>query len=212
MSQDTNPWLSKPLPHQPKCVSESVPVREPLRVLGPSSPQLGIPEPAVVDRLPIRDQKDPARLWLVGVHGGAGESTLAALDTTWTAGDHGWPRPPGHDPARVVLVARSNMYGLKRAQLAATQWASGLVPHIELLGLVVVADAPGRLPRPLRDFLQVIKGGVPRTWQVPWVDAWRFGEDLEASGLPRPVKHLVEDLSVIIRRGDAEIVGPDERE
>ena len=212
MSQDTNPWLSKPLPRPPKRTSDSVLVREPVGVVGPSSPQPGVPEPPLVDRLPVREQKKQASLWVVGVHGGAGESTLAALDPTWAAGDHGWPQLPSGDRARVVLVARSSMYGLQRAQLAATQWASGLVPHIELLGLVVVADAPGRLPRPLRDFLQVIQGGVPRTWQVPWVDAWRFGEHLDVSDLPRPVHRLVEDLTVIISRGDAELVGSDEKE
>jgi hypothetical protein len=55
------------------------------------------------------------------------------------------------------------------------QWAAGLVPSVEVLGLVVMADAPGRVPRSLRDLLQVVSGGVPRTWTVPWVEAWRVG-------------------------------------
>ena len=137
---------------------------------------------------------------------------MASLIPTWRAADHCWPRTPGGKSPRVVLVAQSNMHGLQRARLAATQWASGLVPHVELVGLVVVADTPGRLPRPLRDFLQVVKGGVPRTWQVPWVEAWRFGEEPALSELPRAIRNVVEELTVITGLGDDVEVIPDEKE
>ncbi|MEK8229339.1 hypothetical protein NKG05_30690 [Oerskovia sp. M15] len=61
----------------------------------------------------------------------------------WPAAEHGWPQLPGAGAVRVVLTARSSMRGLRAAQAAATQWAAGLVPHVELLGLVIIADAPG---------------------------------------------------------------------
>ncbi|GAB3306092.1 hypothetical protein GCM10027427_35830 [Pseudoclavibacter terrae] len=97
----------------------------------------------------------------------------------------------------MVLTARSNMHGLKAAQRAATQWGSGLVPFADLAGLVVIADAPGRLPRPLRDFAGIVAGGVPRTWHLPWQDSWRLGETPDPEAAHRDVRALISDLTAI---------------
>jgi len=105
--------------------------------------------------------------------------------------------------ARVVLTARSNLRGLRAAQVAATQWASGLVPHVQVLGLVVIADAPGRLPRPLREYAQLVSGGVPRTWTLPWIETWRLGETPELATSPREVRRLVDELTALLRPGAA---------
>jgi hypothetical protein len=78
------------------------------------------------------------------------------------------------------------------------QWAAGLVPSVEVLGLVVMADAPGRVPRSLRDLLQVVSGGVPRTWTVPWVEAWRVGEPPALASSPREVQRLVDELTALL--------------
>ena len=103
------------------------------------------------------------------------DASLAALVPGWRAAAHSWPEVPAGDaPARVVLVTRSSAAGLRATQNAARQWASGAVPPVELLGLVIVADAPGRLPRPLRELAALVAGGVPRTWHLPWVDyVWK---------------------------------------
>lgn len=75
-----------------------------------------------------------------------------------------------------MLVARTHYYGLTRAQLAARQWASAQVPEgVEVLGLVQVADAPGKLPRPLREFAALVAGGFPRVWEIPWIEDLRLG-------------------------------------
>ncbi|MFW1494664.1 DUF6668 family protein, partial [Vibrio parahaemolyticus] len=76
-------------------------------------------------------------MWWVGAHGGAGESTLAALMPGSQAAGHSWPRTASATPARTVLVARSDAHGLRAAQAAMRQWAAGLVPSVEVLGLVV---------------------------------------------------------------------------
>ncbi|MFC0456202.1 DUF6668 family protein [Arthrobacter liuii] len=201
MSDSSNPWLSRPAapgPSAPVSVESQVPP-----ATGPLAPQAGVPAPDRVDQLPIRDRQNEADLWWLGTHGGAGESSLATLVPEWPAAGHGWPRPPGNALARVVLVARSNMRGLRAAQAAATQWAAKLVPHVEVLGLVIVADAPGRLPRPLRDFAQVVGGGIPRTWTVPWIESWRLDEPLALSDAPREVRRLIDDLNALIRPGAA---------
>ena len=53
---------------------------------------------------------------------------------------------------------------------------------------------------------------MPRTWQVPWVEAWRFGEEPALSELPRAIRNVVEELTVITGLGDDVEVIPDEKE
>lgn len=195
MSEPLNPWLSRPTTPPP---TQAAPVASVHDAFGPVAPQRGIPAPDRVDQLPIHDRGATAALWWVGTHGGSGESTLAALMPGTQAAGHAWPRTPSQTPARTVLVARGDARGLRAAQDAMRQWAAGLVPSVEVLGLVVMADAPGRVPRSLRDLLQVVSGGVPRTWSVPWVEAWRVGEPPALSSSPREVQRLVDELTALI--------------
>ncbi|WP_460811274.1 DUF6668 family protein [Microlunatus endophyticus] len=126
---------------------------------------------------------------------------MAGLDDSWAAAGHGWPNRPSPDRLptvhqtvhQTVIVARSHVAGLRAAQTAARQWASGRVPSIHLLGLIIVADAPGRLPRPLRELQQLVSGGVPRTWTVPWVEAWRTAP-ADETNIPRSVRSLCDEL------------------
>ncbi|PFG45147.1 hypothetical protein ATJ97_0069 [Georgenia soli] len=194
----SNPWL----PH-----SDVAPAPTARQVRAPSpsgatAPQPGIPVPDQVDQLPSLEHAAAAPLWWLGAHGGAGEWTMAQLVPQWRAADHAWPLVVnGQTPARTVLVARSSARGLRAAQMAAAQWASGIVPHVTVLGLVVIADAPGRLPRPLRDLIKVVGGGVPRVWQLPWVESWRLGEPVSLKTAPREVRKLVEDLRALLQAG-----------
>lgn len=202
MTDGSNPWVSRPQSPGPLAAEQA---QEPVaRPTGPVAPQRGVPAPDRVDQLAIVERAAPAELWWVGAHGGSAESSLAALVPEWSSADHAWPYVRGQQvPARVVLTARSNVRGLRAAQAAATQWASGLVPSVEVVGLVIVADAPGRLPKPLRDLAQVVAGGVPRTWSVPWIEPWRLGERPSLPAAPREVRRLVDDLRVLLRPGAA---------
>jgi hypothetical protein len=98
----------------------------------------------------------------------------------------------------VLLVARTHAFGLCAAQAAARQWAAGVLPGVRLLGLVAVADAPGKLPKPLKDLLRLISGGVPQVWELPWVEALRLGTPPEQVRLPSPYARLTQDLNRII--------------
>lgn len=165
---------------------------------GPATPQRGVPVPA--NALPARVRTERAAPWWFGTHGGAGESTLAALVTGSRAAGHAWPLPRDvNDPQPVVLVARTSARGLESARVAATQWAAGDVLGVDLLGLVLMADAPGRLPRALRDLAQLVGGGVPRVWTVPWVEAWRSGDEV----VPQAVGALRRDLATLLPDGEA---------
>jgi hypothetical protein len=99
--------------------------------------------------------------------------------------------------SRVVLVARTNYAGLTAAQRAATEWASNaLGDAIQLAGLVLMPDAPGKRPRPLRDLEQVVAGGVPRVWTMPWVEAWRMAPTRPGDPAPKEFRSLFSDLSL----------------
>lgn len=141
--------------------------------------------------------------WFLGCHGGAGADTVhAAIPGGVNAGRY-WPIPTPPHQARIVLVTRSHASGLRAAQAAAQQWVSGsLGGGVRLLGLAVVADAPGRLPRPLRDLLGLISGGLPRVWQLPWVEAWRLGDPPDPEQLPAAYARLAADLHQLVTGGN----------
>src|SRR5450755_5063895 len=124
--------------------------------------QGGVVLPEPLDRLRRRLLADDeqAGVWWLGAHGGAGETTLEELFTGSRAADHCWPLTDANvAPARVVLVARTHAHGLRAAQSAVREWAAG-DPEVLLLGLALIADAPGRLPHELRQLADLVAGGV----------------------------------------------------
>jgi len=90
-------------------------------------------------------------------------------------------------------VARTHAHGLRAAQSAIREWAAGDAPVL-LLGLVLIADAPGRLPHALRQLADLIAGGVPAVWSLPWIEAWRLGEPPAPHNAPKVVRRLLLDL------------------
>ncbi|MFP5316246.1 MAG: DUF6668 family protein, partial [Actinomycetes bacterium] len=160
--------------------------------------QRGIPVPDAADRLARRYVTGSAALWIVGVHGGAGESTLASLIDDSHATQHAWPvvKDPILAP-RVLLVCRSNLTGLQAARRALIEWTSSQSPDIRLLGLAALADAPGKLPKPLRELAAIIGGGAPRLWHLPWVEAWRTG-DTDTDQLPRETRNFITDINSLL--------------
>ncbi|MGK5557665.1 DUF6668 family protein [Actinomadura kijaniata] len=139
--------------------------------------------------------------FVVGCHGGAGTTTLqqALLQALPGAIDGGryWPLP-GYGHANVVLAARAHASGLRAAQTAARQWADRQLPDsIRLHGLAVIADAPGRRPKPLRELLQLISGGVPQLWELPWVEDFRLGGTPAEVPLPAAYQAMITDLQRI---------------
>lgn len=153
--------------------------------------------------LPVR-RVSAGSVCAVGVSGGSGETVLAQLlagvdadrAVAVLATDHCWPAAAdGSCP--VVLCARSTMASLEAAQRAAAQWASGAVPGAALVGLVLMADAAGREPRPITDFARILAGGVPRLWRIPWIPAWRLGPP-DPQFLPRQVAAKLSDIAAAL--------------
>ncbi|MCN9241338.1 hypothetical protein NGF19_11145 [Streptomyces sp. RY43-2] len=111
----------------------------------------------------------------VGAHGGAGTSTLAEV-FGGVDGGCAWPRPDQGEPDGVLLAARTHAAGLQAVSRVLDAFRRGeYPPGLELVAVVLVADAPGRLPRPLQQRIKVI-GSVAQVHRVPWVPAWRTGD------------------------------------
>ncbi len=192
-----NPWQrhgqqDAPAVQQPQPQYEQPP--GPSEPLGPLTPQFGVPVPDAAERMPQFAIPAADTLWWVGCHGGAGETTMSKLLPGTMAAGHRWPIPPPPIPTPIVLVARTHATGLRGAQRAATEWASGIVKGISVLGLVLIADAPGRLPRVLDDFADIVGGGVPRVWEIPWIEEWRRGEDPNPENTPDEVFEVLESI------------------
>lgn len=126
------------------------------------------------------------RCWFLGVHGGAGESTLARLFAGFAPAHHAWPiGPRGRARVRVTLCARTSFWGMTAVQASMRDWSANHRSHVDVLGLVLVADRPGKLPSPLRELEQSLAGATPRLWRLPWADRWTLGEVPSRENAPR---------------------------
>ena len=165
---------------------------QPVTVMPPHG---GLP---VADPRQLRPWAPQPPWWWLGCHGGAGVTTLTLVISGGVDAGRRWPFPQEGQTARVVLVARTHVFGLEMAQKAATQWASASIPDgIRLLGLVLIRDADGPLPKPLAEYAELIPGAVPRTWNLPWVREFRVGE--AARGLVPPrYRQLARELSAMV--------------
>jgi hypothetical protein len=118
----------------------------------------------------------------VATHGGAGATTLAAVFGGHDTGRN-WPRPDQGEPESVLLVARTHAAGLEAVLHTLDIFRRGdAPPGLDLDAVVLVADAPGRLPRQLAQHVRAIESAVD-VYRVPWMPSWRTG-DLSAP-LPR---------------------------
>nr|WP_229924239.1 hypothetical protein [Streptomyces capillispiralis] len=75
----------------------------------------------------------------------------------------------------MIVVARTHASGIQAASsvLDALRTAAP-APAAEAAAVVLVADAPGRLPAELARRVRVL-GSVATVHRVPWVPAWRLG-------------------------------------
>lgn len=182
-----NPWLPT------VAVPPDAPAHVVVAPTGATEPQPAVTPPEAGDQLRSFTVSTQIRLWVVGTHGGAAETTIAQLLDGAAAG-HRWPE--SSPPASVLLTARTHRTGLLAAQLAMRAWAAGQTPHIRLVGLLLVADAPGKLPKPLADLAEVLKGGVPHMWQIPWVDQYRIS--VAPTDPPRSVRKVLHEINTVL--------------
>lgn len=191
MSVVDNPWVDHEVQRAP--VAAPVAASPSWSVVGGISA-----EAAVACSLPVvlSDYQDD--IVLVGAHGGAGTSTVAEL-TGLVDGGHVWPvsAPVAN---RVLVVARTNMAGLRAAQAAALRVYSGAVRGVDVVGVVLVADVPGRrIPRELVDMTRAVKAAFPTSITIDWVSELRLGK--RPSRLSGRLVRAVDDIQALNRAG-----------
>lgn len=139
---------------------------------------------------PVRGKSRDDVGW-VKAHGGSGATSMVEAFGGVDVGAR-WPDPARGEPRRVVLVGRTSARGLQSVSQALGALKDGNAPQgLELLGVVLVADAPGRLPLSLLRRIRVLRS-VARVHRVPWIPAWRTG------GRPRSVPRQLATLSRLV--------------
>ncbi|MEU6536833.1 DUF6668 family protein [Streptomyces sp. NPDC047000] len=163
-----------------------VPARRP-SAASLAEPAWNEPRPPRAARTPRGRSRDEVG-W-VKAHGGAGVTSLVELLGGVEVGAR-WPDPSRGEPRRVVLVGRTSARGLRSVSQALGALHDGRAPQgLDLLAVVLVADAPGRLPLALLRRVRVLRSAA-RVQRVPWVPAWRTGGSPKA--LPRQFAGLAE--------------------
>lgn len=119
---------------------------------------------------PLEGTPDPL-WWVLGAHGGAAASTLAAWWGPAADAVRHWPAGAGDSPY-VVIAARATMRGLTAAHALLRQHHTGGVPaHLVVIGVVVTADRPGRVPAPIRLYREKVAAlAEGRLWTVDYHD------------------------------------------
>ncbi len=102
---------------------------------------------------------------LISAHHGAGTTSLATA--TGFRDNEEAAAAAEHAHALRLLVSRTHHAGLEAARRALAKTRG------HYARLVLVPDAPGRLPKPLADQVSIIAGPIPTT-QMPWIEAWRW--------------------------------------
>lgn len=147
----------------------------------PEHPRAGVVPPPESRRAAIWDRPIPGAgraplVWLLGVHGGAGASTLAHVLAPAADSGRRWPGVFDRESPFVVLVARETIAGLTRAHDLLRQHHSGFAGPSQVLGLITVAARPGRMAPEIRRYRDVVGALAGQIWQVPWYEEWTLVE------------------------------------
>ena len=201
-----NPFIPPPPPLPQPTIVEPDPVWDgALALEGPptvaTAPTPDVTGEALWPRVEVAER--PV-VCVMGTHGGAGASTVAALlgdealdvGTCWPKAV-GWERPL--PVLNVVAVARTHHAGIEAGKRFARQWAAGNLSEANLLGIVVIDDGP-KISRSQKLAAQGLGRLTPHGWHIPWNEAWRLAPaELDAAG--GRVKKIVKHIKTLARKG-----------
>ncbi|WBB55272.1 hypothetical protein [Verrucosispora sp. WMMD573] len=143
-----------------------------------------------------RDTLSDDGIGWIGAHGGAGASTLARLLGGTDIGCR-WPDPALAEPAQVMVVGRTNLDGLRAVSRALNALREGRHPTgMRLVGVVLIADAPGRLPPTLLGRIRLLRSIAP-VHRLPWIPSYRVGAEPK-----RPPRQLSRLATVVDTHGE----------
>lgn len=137
-------------------------------------------------------------LIVVGAHGGAGVTTLAALlrdalgGAAWRVYDLPPRLPPDPHGRPLVLVTRGTVPSAGRAIRAVTVLAREGIP---LTAMAVVADGVGREPAEAAARFRLLAGRAGEIVRVPFVAGLRLVDDPAEVRLPKQAARAVARLA-----------------
>lgn len=137
---------------------------------------------------------------VMGLHGGAGASTLTrllgggALDTElrWPV-YAGWARPRPSVP--VIAVARTHYVGLEAVSRFARLWAGNRLPDSRLIALVLIDDGP-KLLKDQQLAVRRAAAMLPKNGHIVWQESWRLSSPSLQAAPPR-VRRLITQLQTL---------------
>lgn len=189
--QRSNPFTQAPLeqPQESPEMRDDV-LGEQTVITGPQKPLASVSAPADLIPWPRTQIEEHRLITVVGLHGGAGTSTVAAMlgeqaldgGTGWPVAS-GWVRPLPR--LNVVAVARTHWAGIAAAEDFTQQWISGELNDSRLLGLILVDDAPRLLEWQRRAVKRLLRK-APLGAHIPWVESWR----VQPPDFSKPPKRL----------------------
>ncbi|REK78296.1 hypothetical protein DVG80_00750 [Rhodococcus erythropolis] len=128
--------------------------------------------------IPLPPGAPKPMVWLLGAHGGAGTSTLAQVLAPAAECGRRWPGGHGGQSPFVAVVARETVSGLVRAHELLRQHAAGKGGPSQVVGLITVADRPGRkVPKPIQQTLDLVTSLTAAQWRVGWIEQYPLVRD-----------------------------------
>lgn len=170
-----------------------------LLVTGPTDPGLSPTLEAPAEAWETQAVGPIEGLAVMGLHGGAGATTLAGLlgegssdiGRAWPISNNAWTGAAW--PIPVIAVARNDHSGLKAADDFVRSWANGQLTGSHLSALVLI-DAGPRVSDARRKATKRLLRMVPRGTHIPWMDSW-LDAPPDPKRLPGRIKRIIKLLN-----------------
>lgn len=173
-----------------------------LLVTGPSAPRLSPTLEAPAAPWPTQNVEPFEGIAVLGLHGGAGATTLTML---LGAGAHdvgrSWPIPRTTSGTEdvdlpllpVLVVARTDHHGLSSSDRFIRSWANGQLTGSQLSALVLIEAGP-RTSDARKKATKRLLRMVPRGTHIPWMDSW-LDVPPDPARLPGRIKRIIKLLN-----------------
>lgn len=170
-----------------------------LLVTGPTKPGLSSTFEAPHHPWPTHSLDSAVRVAVVGLHGGAGATTVAALlgdgasevGRSWPVSQNAWTGSAW--PIPVIAVARTDHTGLAAADRFIRSWANGQLTGSQLSALVLIEAGP-RTSDARKKATKRLLRMVPRGTHIPWMDPW-LDAPPDPARLPGRIKRIIKLLN-----------------
>ena len=172
---------------------------EDLLVTGPTKPGLSPMLEAPSEAWETSEVGPFEGLAVMGLHGGAGATTLAGLlgdgasevGRSWPLSHNAWTGSAW--PIPVIAVARTDHSGLAAADSFVRSWANGQLTGSKLSALVLIEAGP-RTSEARKKATKRLLRMVPRGAHLPWIDSW-LDAPPDPARLPGRVKRIIKLLN-----------------